>query len=80
MPQYDAVASVLNESLYHNHHTYCGWLRRLRDSIGLALDPEVLLDGRPFPLEVEQFAQVLYPTPVILPARMTRLWQGAHSW
>ena len=38
MPQYDAVASVLNESLQHNHHAYSGWLRRLRDSIGLAFD------------------------------------------
>ena len=34
----------------------------LLDSIGLALNPEVLLDGRPFPLEVEQFAQICSPT------------------
>ena len=80
MPQYDAVVSVLNESPQHDHHEYRGWLRRLWDSIGLALDPEVLIYGHPFPLEVEQFTEVLYPTPVILPARVARLSQGAHSW
>ena len=73
MSQNDAVASVLNESLQHDHHEYRGWLRRLRDSIGLALDPEVLLDGRPLPLKVNQFAQVLYPTPEKLPARVACL-------
>jgi hypothetical protein len=46
----------------------------------LALDPKVLLEGRPVSVEPKELAQILYPTPMILSARVTRLCQGTHSW
>ena len=61
---------------FRNHlKTYSLW-----DSIGLTLDPEVLLDGHPLTLKVKQFVQVLYPTPVKLPVRVARLKEDTHSW
>jgi hypothetical protein len=39
----------------------------------LALDPKVLFEGRPVPVESKELAQILYPTPMILSTRVTRL-------
>ena len=47
--------------------------------IKINLNPKVLFESRPVPVESKQLAQVLYPDPMILSARVARLWPGAHS-